>query len=62
MEERARGDPLSAAASQGVGVVELHGDTRHVELWTVKGGVHAPPFGPTFGPALWTFFAAHPRP
>jgi len=33
-----------------------------VELWTVKGGVHAPPFGPTFGPALWTFFAAHPKP
>ena len=32
-----------------------------VELWTVKGGVHAPPFGPTFGPALWTFFAAHPK-
>jgi len=33
-----------------------------VELWTVKGGVHAPPFGPTFGPALWSFFAAHPKP
>lgn len=32
-----------------------------VELWTVRGGVHAPPFGPTFGPALWTFFAAHPK-
>jgi polyhydroxybutyrate depolymerase len=33
-----------------------------VELWTVRGGVHAPLFGPTFAPALWTFFEAHPKP
>ena len=33
-----------------------------VELWTVKGGVHAPAFGPTFAPALWSFFEAHPKP
>ena len=33
-----------------------------VELWTVKGGVHAPLFGPTFAPALWSFFEAHPKP
>lgn len=33
-----------------------------VELWTVKGGGHAPAFGPSFGPALWGFFEAHPKP
>ena len=33
-----------------------------VELWTVKGGVHAPAFGPTFAPALWSFFEAHAKP
>lgn len=33
-----------------------------VELWTVKGGVHAPPFGVAFGPALWTFVEADPQP
>ena len=33
-----------------------------VELWTVKGGVHAPAFGTTFSPALWQFFESHPKP
>jgi polyhydroxybutyrate depolymerase len=33
-----------------------------VELWTVKGGVHAPAFGAAFAPALWHFFEGHPKP
>lgn len=33
-----------------------------VELWSITGGGHAPSFGASLAPALWTFFSAHPKP
>jgi polyhydroxybutyrate depolymerase len=32
------------------------------ELWTVKDGPHAPMMNAGFGKAIWSFFAAHPKP
>jgi polyhydroxybutyrate depolymerase len=33
------------------------------ELWTIVGGSHVPTFNrPTWGEAVWGFFAAHPKP
>ncbi len=32
-----------------------------VELWTVQGGPHFTYLTPTFGPTVWSFFAAHPK-
>ncbi|MSP61144.1 MAG: hypothetical protein EXR72_12530 [Myxococcales bacterium] len=32
------------------------------ELWTMHGGSHIPTLKSTFAPAIWDFFAAHPKP
>ena len=33
-----------------------------VELWTIKGGPHAPTFGPAWGPSVLDFLEGHPMP
>ena len=53
---------LTSATASETAVEHYEGCAKGaVELWTVKGGVHAPPFGPAFGTALWSFFEAHPK-
>ena len=37
---------------------KLNGD---VELWTQPGGVHIPPFSPTFAEQIVTFLLDHPK-
>lgn len=56
-------DLVTNLAGAETAVERYEGCTKGaVELWTVKGGVHAPAFGPSFAPALWSFFEAHPKP
>ncbi|MBS2016491.1 MAG: prolyl oligopeptidase family serine peptidase [Deltaproteobacteria bacterium] len=33
-----------------------------VELWTMKGGIHAPSLASGFATSVWGYFAAHPKP
>ena len=52
---------LTSATASETAVEHYEGCAKGaVELWTVKRG-HAPPFGPAFGTALWSFFEAHPK-
>lgn len=45
-------------------IVERHDGCARgaVELWTMKGGIHAPRLGPGLATSVWGFFAAHPKP
>jgi polyhydroxybutyrate depolymerase len=33
-----------------------------LNLWTIEGGGHVPPFNQSWAPAIWSFLAAHPKP
>jgi polyhydroxybutyrate depolymerase len=33
-----------------------------VELWTLQGSSHIPSFGPAWGPSIYAFLSAHPKP
>jgi polyhydroxybutyrate depolymerase len=32
-----------------------------VQLWTIEGGAHVPPFNENWAGAIWAFMATHPK-
>jgi hypothetical protein len=36
--------------------------STQVDLWTIQGGMHIPPFNLSFAPMAFQFLLAHPRP